>query len=93
MCSVRRWKCSLLIQLITSTLLYLYYLYLYEINFNIFISPFRYRYEVPGVHGFNFVLKNSLGGGGIGALNPDPQGKGYAQMLADFKIENVPELL
>jgi len=49
------------------------------------------RYDVPGVHALNFVLKNSLGGGGIGALNPDPQGKGYAQMLADFQITDAPK--
>jgi hypothetical protein len=40
----------------------------------------------------NFVLENSLGGGGISSLNPDPQGKGYAQMLADFVIKDVPKL-
>lgn len=51
-----------------------------------------HRYHVPGIHGLNFVLEGSLGGGGIAALNPDPQGKGYAQMLADFEIKNVPKL-
>jgi hypothetical protein len=56
-------------------------------------NPTVHRYEVPGVLGLNFVLENSLGGGGIAALNPDPQGKGYGQMLADFKIENVPKLI
>lgn len=51
------------------------------------------RYELPGVHGLNFVLKNSLGGGGIASLTPDPQGKGYAQQLADFTLKNLPKLL
>lgn len=51
------------------------------------------RYELPGVYGLNFVLKNSLGGGGIASLNPDPQGKGYAQQLADFTIQNIPKLV
>ena len=32
------------------------------------------RYEVPGIHGLNFVLHASLGGGGIASLRPDPQG-------------------
>lgn len=32
-----------------------------------------YRYELPGIHGLNFVLKNSLGGGGIASLRSDPQ--------------------
>ncbi|KAM8808621.1 uncharacterized protein ACNFOS_002303 [Eudromia elegans] len=31
------------------------------------------RYELPGIHGLNFVLKNSLGGGGIASLRSDPQ--------------------
>lgn len=51
------------------------------------------RYELPGIHGFNFVLHNSLGGGGIASLRADAQGKAAAQMLLDFKIENVPNLL
>lgn len=51
------------------------------------------RYELPGINGFNFVLRNSLGGGGIASLRCDPQGKAFAQMLLDFRIENVPDLL
>ena len=51
------------------------------------------RYEVPGVNGFNFVLHNSLGGGGIASVRVDPQGKAYGQTLLNFKIENVPNLL
>ena len=50
------------------------------------------RYEVPGVHGFNFVLKDSLGGGGIASVRVDPQGKAYGQMLLDFEIKDVPNL-
>jgi hypothetical protein len=51
------------------------------------------RYELPGINGFNFLLQNALGGGGIASLRADPQGKAAAQMLLDFKIENVPNLL
>lgn len=51
------------------------------------------RYELPGISALNFVLENSLGGGGIASLRSDPQGKGYGQMLLDFKIKNVPDLL
>lgn len=51
-----------------------------------------YRYELPGIHGLNFVLKNSLGGGGIASLRSDPQGKALGQMLLDFQIKNVPDL-
>ncbi|XP_070553527.1 uncharacterized protein [Ptychodera flava] len=50
------------------------------------------RYELPGVYGFNFVLDNALGGGGIASLRCDAQGKAYGQMFLDFKIENVPDL-
>ncbi|ELU13633.1 hypothetical protein CAPTEDRAFT_224800 [Capitella teleta] len=50
------------------------------------------RYELPGIHGFNFLLKNSLGGGGIASLRSDPQGKAFAQMLLDFELKNLPSL-
>lgn len=45
------------------------------------------RFEVPGVHGFNFLLENALGGGGVASLRIDPQGKTYAQMLLSLPIE------
>jgi hypothetical protein len=45
------------------------------------------RYELPGVNAFNFVLEQSLGGGGVASLRMDPQGKAFAQMLLDFPIE------
>jgi hypothetical protein len=44
------------------------------------------RYEVPGIHAFNFVLSDALGGGGISSLRFDPQGKAYAQQLLDMPI-------
>ena len=31
------------------------------------------RYELPGINALNFVLKNSLGGGGVASLRSDPQ--------------------
>ncbi len=31
------------------------------------------RYELPGIHGLNFILPNSLGGGGVASLRSDPQ--------------------
>ena len=43
-------------------------------------------WDVPGINGINFLLKNSLGGGGMASLNIDPQGKSYAQQLLDFQI-------
>lgn len=50
------------------------------------------RYDVPGIHGINFVLHNSLGGGGIASLRSDPQGKALGQILMDFPITCVPNL-
>ena len=43
-------------------------------------------WDVPGISGINFLLKNSLGGGGMASLNLDPQGKAYAQQLLEFEI-------
>jgi len=33
------------------------------------------RYELPGIHGLNFILPNALGGGGVASLRSDPQVK------------------
>jgi hypothetical protein len=51
------------------------------------------RYEWPGLDGFNFLLKQALGGGGVASLRHDPQGKAYAQMLLDFPLAVPPALL
>ncbi|KAK2567860.1 hypothetical protein P5673_007744 [Acropora cervicornis] len=51
------------------------------------------RYELPGINAFNFVLEDALGGGGVTSLRSDPQGKALGQMLLDFKIKNVPDIL
>lgn len=45
------------------------------------------RYDLPGIDAVNFVLHDALGGGGIGSLRFDPQGKAYAQQLLDFPLE------
>ena len=44
------------------------------------------RFDVPGIHALNFVLHESLGGGGVASLRLDPQAKTYAQQLLDFEI-------
>jgi hypothetical protein len=44
------------------------------------------RWELPGINGFNFLLENSLAGGGMASLRIDPQGKGFAQQLLDFPV-------
>ncbi|XP_048384433.1 uncharacterized protein lratb.1 isoform X2 [Stegostoma tigrinum] len=50
------------------------------------------RFDLPGIQGLNFVLRNSLGGGGVASLRSDPQGKAYGQMLLDFQLKHVPDL-
>jgi hypothetical protein len=44
------------------------------------------RWELPGLHAFNFLLEDVLGGGGIASLRYDPQGKTYGQMLLDLPV-------
>ncbi len=44
------------------------------------------RWALPGIHGFNFLLEHSLGGGGVASLRIDPQGKAFAQQLLDFPV-------
>jgi hypothetical protein len=45
-----------------------------------------HRWELPGLNALNFLLENSLGGGGIASLRIDPQGKAFAQQLLEFPI-------
>lgn len=45
-----------------------------------------FRYEVPGLHALNFLLLQSLDGGGPTSLRPDPMGKGLAQMLLEMPV-------
>ena len=61
-------------------------------NIEDFLKGEVQRWDVPGVYGLNFLLKNALGGGGMASLNLDPQGKGYAQMLLEMPIP-IPELI
>jgi hypothetical protein len=44
------------------------------------------RYDLPGLHGLNFVLHGALDGGGTASLRHDAQGKAFAQMLMDFPV-------
>ena len=44
------------------------------------------RFEVPNLLSLNFLLHESLGGGGTGSLQVDPQGKTYAQYLLATKV-------
>ena len=44
------------------------------------------RWSLPGIHGFNYLLEHSLGGGGVASLRIDPQGKAFAQQLLEFPV-------
>jgi hypothetical protein len=51
------------------------------------------RWELQGMHAFNFLLGSALGGGGIASLRYDPQGKSFAQMLLDLPVRVPAEWL
>ena len=44
------------------------------------------RYEVPGIHAFNFVCEQALGGGGMASMRNDALGKGMAQILLAMPV-------
>ena len=44
------------------------------------------RYELPNLYALNFILEDSLGGGGSETLFNDAQGKTYAQALLMMEI-------
>ncbi|HYX25114.1 MAG TPA: hypothetical protein VFC23_13255, partial [Thermoanaerobaculia bacterium] len=48
------------------------------------------RYELPNILALNFILHDSLGGGGTESLKNDAQGKTHAQGLLQMEVE-VPE--
>jgi hypothetical protein len=50
------------------------------------------RWDLPGINAVNFLLENSLGGGGVASLRIDPQGKAFAQQLLQASIP-VPSAL
>ncbi len=45
------------------------------------------RYEMPNINALNFVLHNTLGGGGTVSLKNDAQGKTLASALLLMEIE------
>ena len=51
------------------------------------------RYEVPGIHAFNFVCEQALDGGGMSSMRNDPLGKGMAQILLSMPIRAPVALL
>ena len=48
------------------------------------------RYDLPGMHALNFVLRDSLGGGGTSSVRLDVQAKTYAQLLLSIPVK-IPE--
>jgi hypothetical protein len=51
------------------------------------------RYELPNIGALNFVLHQSLGGGGTVSLKLDAQGKTHASVLLRMELEVPDELL
>jgi hypothetical protein len=51
------------------------------------------RYELPNILALNFILHDSLGGGGTESLKNDAQGKTHAQGLLQMEIEVPDELV
>ena len=51
------------------------------------------RYELPNIYALNFILKDSLGGGGSDTLINDAQGKTYGQALMYLQVEIPEEIL
>lgn len=51
------------------------------------------RFEVPNLLAFNFILHDSLGGGGTESLKTDAQGKTHAQGLLAMEVEVPGELV
>lgn len=45
------------------------------------------RYELPHLHGLNFVLREALDGGVNGSLGLDGHGKSWSMILLSMKIE------
>jgi hypothetical protein len=45
------------------------------------------RYEVPGIHAFNFVLTEALGGGVSRTLCHDIHGKAWGTLIARMELE------
>ena len=44
------------------------------------------RHELPGIHAFNFVCEQALGGGGMASLRNDSLGKGMGQILLALPV-------
>lgn len=45
------------------------------------------RFDLPGINAMNFLLHNTLGGGGTSSLHVDPLAKTYGQRLLEMEVE------
>jgi hypothetical protein len=55
--------------------------------FGAFVHGKVERFEVPNLYALNFILHDSLGGGGTASLKTDAQGKTHGQGLLQMEIE------
>jgi len=55
--------------------------------FSHFVKGEVTRFDWPGLNGFNFLMDQALGGGGVTSLRHDPQGKALAQILLDMPVD------
>ena len=44
------------------------------------------RFEAPGLHAFNFLMQQALGGGGMASMRIDPQGKAFGQRALEMMV-------
>jgi hypothetical protein len=51
------------------------------------------RFELPNLRSVNFLLHESLGGGGTASLRFDPQGKTFGQYLLTLQVDVDPSLV
>jgi len=51
------------------------------------------KFYLPGIEAFNFLLHDALGGGGVGSMNVDVQGKTYAQQILNMPVSIPSNLL
>jgi hypothetical protein len=56
------------------------------------IGPVK-RYEIPGLHSFNFVVDHALAGGASQSLRLDTQGKGLGVVMLELTIPAPADLL
>jgi len=45
------------------------------------------RFDLPGINAMNFLLHNTLGGGGTSSLHQDPVAKTFGQRLLEMEVE------